>query len=317
MFVMTTKLIFMGTPAFSVPALSALLGAKYDVVAVYTQPDRQVGRGQRLAFSAVKEYALTKGLNILQPQTLKTAEAAEQIKKFKADIAIVAAYGKIIPENILQIPRLGFLNIHPSLLPRHRGATPIPSSILSGDKVTGVSIMLLDAGMDSGPVFKQSEINILDEDTTGTLTEKLSHLGADMLAEVLPLWLDGKIKPQSQDNSTATYTDVLTKEDGRIDWHADAVDIWRRVRAFQPWPGCFTTWGGKNLKILQALPISGDNQVETGRIVSVSTPSGISVRVGCGRGLVELVRLQLEGKNEMLVQEFVRGRRDFIGGLLL
>jgi methionyl-tRNA formyltransferase len=317
MFVMTTKIIFMGTPPFSVPALSALLGLELDIVAVYTQPDKQAGRGQKPGFSAVKEFAVSHGLNVLQPVTLKNEEATGQMKELNPDVAVVAAYGKIIPENILQIPRLGFLNIHPSLLPRHRGATPIPSAILQGDKVTGVSIMLLDAGMDSGSVFRQSEMPVEDTDTAGTLSARLAGSGAELLTEVLPLWIAGKIEPQPQDDSLATYTGMLTKEDGKLDWNMDAQEIWRKVRAFQPWPGCFTTWKGKNVKITGVSPVKWDRPVEAGEVISLPPATGHIAGIGCGKGVLALDRLQMEGKKEMPVEEFVRGQRDFIGGKLV
>ena len=317
MLVMTTKTIFMGTPPFSLPSLKAVIETGHDLVAVYTQPDKQVGRGQKLAFSAVKEFALSRNLNILQPDSLKNEEAVQQMRSLKPDVAVVAAYGKIIPESVLGIPRLGFLNIHPSLLPRHRGATPIASAILQGDKVTGVSIILLDAGMDSGPLIKQKEIAITDDDTAGTLSLKLSRLGADLLAEVLPLWLENKIEPRPQDDTRATYSAVLTKEDGRIDWQLDAVDIWRRVRALQPWPGSYTTWKGRNIKLLQVIPLSGDKPVEPGRIFSLSRQNEARAAVGCGKDCLELVRVQMEGKREMPIAEFIHGQRDFIGSILL
>jgi methionyl-tRNA formyltransferase len=177
--------------------------------------------------------------------------------------------------------------------------------------------MLLDAGMDSGPVFKQAELPVADEDTAGSLSEKLANLGAELLTEVLPLWIEGKIKPKPQNDSSATYTSMLTREDGRIDWDKDAVDIWRKVRAFQPWPGCFTIWMGKNLKIAQVTPVDLHTTIEAGKIISLSSREGSSVGVGCGKGVLALERLQLEGKREMTGEEFIRGQRDFIGSKLL
>lgn len=314
---MTTKVLFLGTPPFSLPALKALLEAKCDVVAVYTQPDRNVGRGQKLALSAVKEFALSRGLNVLQPDSLKSEDAVAQMRSLQPDVAVVAAYGKIIPGNVLDIPKHGFLNIHPSLLPRHRGATPIPSAILQGDEITGVSIILLDAGMDSGPIVKQREMAIADDDTAGSLSDKLSYLGADLLSEVLPLWLAGKIKAEPQDDSKATYTRILTKEDGRISWQHEATDIWRQVRALQPWPGSYTTWKGKNIKLLQVQPLSLEKSVEAGRIISIPEVTENGVAAGCGKGVLSLVKVQMEGKREMFVDEFIRGQRDFMGSILL
>jgi methionyl-tRNA formyltransferase len=314
---MTTKVLFLGTPPFSLPALKALLEAKCDVVAVYTQPDRNVGRGQKLAFSAVKEFALSRGLNVLQPASLKPEDAVAQMRSLQPDVAVVAAYGKIIPGNVLDIPKHGFLNIHPSLLPRHRGATPIPSAILQGDEITGVSIILLDAGMDSGPIIEQREMAIADDDTAGSLSDKLSYLGADLLLEVLPLWLAGEIKAEPQDDSKATYSRTLTKEDGRINWQHDATDIWRQVRALQPWPGSYTTWKGKNVKLLEVVPLYLEKPVEPGRIISIPEVTENGVAAGCGKGVLGLVKVQMEGKREMFVDEFIRGQRDFMGSILL
>jgi len=226
---------------------------------------------------------------------------------------VVSAYGKIIPEIILNIPAYGCINIHPSLLPKYRGATPIPSAILNGDKTTGVSIMLLDTGMDTGPVFSQREAPVYDEDNAVSLSERLSDISARMLMEVLPLWLAGKIKPRPQDESSATYTKVISKEDGRIDWNLSAVEIWRRVRAYQPWPGCFTDWNGKNLKIIKAVPFESASTVP-GRIVSLESGTTAAAGIECGTGVLGIIRLQLEGKKEMAVDEFIRGQHDFIGG---
>lgn len=315
--VMTSKIIFLGTPQFSVTSLESLLNHDYNIIAVYTQPDKQSGRGQKLLFSPVKEFALSRGVRVIQPQSLKDAQAIDQMKELSPDLCIVSAYGKIIPESILTVPRLGFLNIHPSLLPRHRGATPIPTAILEGDKVTGVTIMILDAGMDSGPILKQKETAISDEDTTASLSSKLAAIGAELLIEVLPLWLESKIKPVQQDDSRATYTKTLTKEDGRIDWNSSAVSIWRRVRAFNPWPGCYTTWQGKLLKISKVVPVANGRISPVGRVITLSQTKETVLGVQCREGTLGLVILQLEGKKEMSAQEFIRGQRDFVGGTLL
>ncbi len=314
---MKSKIIFLGTPQFSVSSLESLLNHDYSVIAVYTQPDRQAGRGQKLLFSPVKEYALSHGLSVIQAKSLKDAETIEQMKALAPDACIVSAYGKIIPESILSVPRLGFLNIHPSLLPRHRGATPIPSAILEGDKVTGVTIMLLDAGMDSGPILKQKEVAIADQDTTASLSTRMAVVGAELLIEVLPLWLESKIKPVPQDDSRATYTKTLTKEAGRIDWKLSAVDIWRRIRAFNPWPGCYTTWQGKLLKISGAVPLDGGSSLQAGRVIMLPKSEAAALGVQCGEGVLGLLTLQLEGKKEISARDFILGQREFIGSTLL
>jgi methionyl-tRNA formyltransferase len=315
---MKKKLIFMGTPQFAVASLQALLECdSVEIVAVYTQPDKEAGRGRKIGMPAVKEFALQKGLKIMQPESLKSEDAVADMKNLSPDVTIVSAYGKIIPENILAIPAFGCLNIHPSLLPQYRGATPIPSAILNGDRVTGVSVMLLDPGMDTGPVFRQCEEEILDVDTAETLSDRLAGSGARVLMEVLPAWLEGEIKPVPQDNSKATYTAVISKEDGRADWTRSAVEIWRKVRAYQPWPGCYTNWKEKNLKIAAAVPLD-IKAGEPGTIISIKDiDSPVGVGISCGSGVLGLLRVQIEGKREMAVDEFMRGQADFTGSKVL
>jgi methionyl-tRNA formyltransferase len=309
--IMKKKVIFMGTPDFSLASLEMLAESEsLEIIAVYTQPDREAGRGQKIVESPVKKYAMSRGLRIMQPESLKNADAVSQMKALSPDVAVVSAYGKIIPENILAVPPRGCLNIHPSLLPKYRGATPIPSAILNGETVTGISVMLLDPGMDTGPVLKQREEAISNDDTSETLSERLAKAGAELLMDVLPPWLEGKIIPVPQDDSQATYTKVISKEDGKIDWNTGAIDIWRRIRAFQPWPGCFTTWAGRNLKIAGALPLDMPSS-EPGKVIPVEGP--VSVGIECGRGVLGLTRVQLEGKKQMSVEEFIRGQGDFVG----
>jgi methionyl-tRNA formyltransferase len=308
---MKKKVIFMGTPAFAVASLERLAESdSLEIIAVYTQPDREVGRGQKIGESPVKKFAMSRGLRIMQPVSLKNADAVSQMEALSPDVAVVSAYGKIIPETFLALPKYGCLNIHPSLLPKYRGATPIPSAILNGETVTGISVMLLDPGMDTGPVLKQREEVISGGDTAETLSERLAKAGAELLMDVLPAWLEGKIVPMPQDDSQATYTKVISKEDGKIDWDTGAIDIWRRIRAFQPWPGCFTTWEGRNLKIAGALPLDMPSS-EPGKVILVEGP--VSVGIECGRGVLGLTRVQMEGKKQMSVEEFIRGQADFVG----
>jgi methionyl-tRNA formyltransferase len=314
---MKNRIVFMGTPAFSVPALRAIVESKlFEICGIYTQPDKLAGRGRKTSVSPVKELAVSYGLEVIQPKTLRSEEEVARMRSLKADIAVVSAYGKIIPENILDIPTYGCINVHPSLLPKYRGATPIPSAILNGEHITGVSIMLLDAGMDTGPLFRQKEERIDDSDNTATLSERLSIISADVLMEVLPLWLQGKIRPEPQDNSKATYTQVISKEDGKIDWNLSAVEIWRRVRAFQPWPGCFTTWKGRNLKISKAIPEETSTS-QPGKVVRLPEKSGTTAGIECGDGILGILRLQLEGKKDMSLDEFIRGQKDFICSTVL
>ncbi len=314
---MSKRIIFMGTPEFAVPSLEALIRSNYLVVAVYTQPDRKAGRGQAVMSSPVKQLALSHELQVVQPENLKGAGTVEGLAKFAPDLIVVAAFGQIIPAEILDLPKLGCLNVHPSLLPRHRGASPITTAILQGDEVTGVTIMLLDAGMDTGPILSQREVPISTEDTTGSLGIKLAQAGAQLLTETLPLWIDGQIKPQPQEESRASYSKVINKSDGEIDWRLSTLELWRCVRAFDPWPGCYAWWQGKRLKLGQVMPLEGERSGEPGEVIALSLSVPVPVGVKTGDGVLGLLRVQLEGKKEMSAEEFVRGQRDFIGSRLL
>ena len=305
----------MGTPYYAVPTLDGLVQGGYEVVAVYTQPDRPVGRGRRLAASPVKRAALGYGLTVFQPLSLSQPEERDRLAVLRPDLMVVAAFGQLLPRSVLDIPPVGCLNVHPSLLPRHRGASPVAAAILAGDEVTGVSIMLMDEGMDTGPILSQQEVPVLPRDTTGSLTESLAQIGARLLVtEALPLWLLGKLTPQPQDNARATYSAQIGKESGTIDWHLPAVELWRRVRAFQPWPGCHTNWKGKLVRIVEAIPLPGEG--EPGRVVSLDVEGAALIGVQTGDGVLGLVQLQLEGKRVMGADEFIRGQRDLVGALL-
>ena len=314
---MATRVIFMGTPEFAVPGLEALIRSSYEVVAVYTQPDRKAGREQRIVYSPIKELALSQGLDVVQPESLKNRTAVERLANFVPDLIVVAAFGHILTPEILAVPRFGCLNVHPSILPRYRGASPVATAILRGDDVTGVTIMLMDIGLDSGPVLNQRTVSVLDEDTTGSLTGKLSQAGAELLIETLPLWREGEIAPQSQDESQATYTRVIVKEEGEIDWRFPALELWRRARAFAPWPGCYTRWQGKRLKINEVVPLTGEQSGGAGKVIALPQPAPAIVGVETGDGVLGLLRVQLAGKREMSGEEFIRGQRDFVGSLLL
>ncbi len=314
---MKNKIIFMGTPEFAVPSLEALINNGYQVVAVYTQPDKRAGRGQQIISSPVKQLALSQGLDVVQIEKFKVAGTVEKLAALAPELIVVAAFGLLLPPEVLNLPKLGCLNVHPSLLSWHRGASPVAAAILQGDEKTGVTIMLLDAGMDTGPILNQREVPISDEDTTGSLGVKLSQVGARLLIETLPLWIEGRIKPRPQDDGAASYSKMIKKEDGEIDWRLSAQELWRRVRAFDPWPGCYARWRDKRLKLVKVLPLYGEKSDEPGKVIALSPPAPVTVGVQTGDGVLGLMRIQLEGKRELSAEEFMRGQRDFIGSRLL
>jgi len=307
----------MGTPEFAVPSLEALIHSDYQVVAVYTQPDRRAGRGQQIMSSPVKQLALSQGLDVVQIEKFKVAGTIERLTALAPDLIVVAAFGLLLPMEVLNLPKFGCVNVHPSLLPRHRGASPVVTAILQGDETTGVTIMLLDAGMDTGHILNQREVPITDEDTTGSLGIKLARVGAQLLIETLPLWIEGRIKPRPQDESGASYSKMINREDGEIDWRLSTQGLWRRVRAFDPWPGSYARWRDKRLKLIKVLPLYGEKSDEPGKVIALPPSAPVTVGVETGNGVLGLVRLQLEGKRELGAEEFVRGQRDFIGSHLL
>ncbi|MFN3975053.1 MAG: methionyl-tRNA formyltransferase [Dehalococcoidia bacterium] len=310
------RLVFMGTPAFAIPVLEALLTAGHQVVGVFTQPDKPAGRGRQPEPPPIKVWAQGKGLPVFQPPTLRRAEAQETLRRLAPDAVIVAAYGKILPPEVLNIPPLGCLNLHPSLLPRYRGPSPVPAAILNGDAVTGVTVMLMDAGLDTGPLLAQREEPIRDEDTAHTLTERLFLLGASLMVETLERWARGGISPLPQDPVQATTTPLLTKEDGWLDFAHSAERLWRAVRAYDPWPGAFTRWKGRMLKVLAARPWPEDTVHPPGTVVALPRGAPAPVGVQCGRGILALLRLHLEGRRPVGCSEFLAGYRDFVGSRL-
>ena len=311
------RVIFMGTPEFAVHCLEQLILNQYRIIAVYTKPDKPAGRGRALVLSPVKRAALTRKLPVVQPVSLKETGVVAQLAEFHPDVIVVAAFGQILPPSVLDIPSYRCINIHASLLPRLRGASPVAAAILAGDEFTGISIMLMERGLDTGPVLARAQIPISPQDTTGSLTAKLSLIAAQLLLEVLPRWFRGELTPQPQNEAEATYCGLVSKEEGEIDWHLSAVDIGRRVRAFYPWPGCYTRWQGKQLKIIEAVPLSEETSLEVGRVVAL-TPvrKGAVFGVYTGEGILGVLRVQLEGKQAMSAAEFLRGQRQFIGALL-
>lgn len=304
----------MGTPEFAVPSLAALLAAEYEVAGVLTRADQPAGRGQQVEMSPVKRRALQHGLTVLQPRTLRNANAQAELAALAPDVIVVAAYGLILPQPVLDLPRFGCVNVHGSLLPRHRGAAPIAAAILAGDATAGISIMRMDAGVDTGPVLSVASLPIETDDTTGTLTTKLAALGAGLLIETLPAYLAGQIQPQPQPDSGATYAPRINKEDGQIDWTEPAERIERRVRAYQPWPSAYTTWNGQMLKVLAARAATdAPSGAEAG--MAIGGPRG-SAGVVTGRGVLWLEEVQLAGKRVLPVDAFVAGARGFVGSRL-
>jgi methionyl-tRNA formyltransferase len=311
------RIIFMGTPDFAVPSLRTLHTAAttqgWQVVAALSQPDRPAGRGNKLVANPVKLYAQQQGLPVIQPASLrKEPQSVEALRELAPDLIVVAAYGLILPVSVLEIPRFGCINVHASLLPAYRGASPIAAAILDGQVETGVSIMLMDEGMDTGPVLAQASIPIAADDATATLSPRLAELGADLLLATLPRWVEGQIAPipQAELPGEVSYCRIIRKEEGQIDWRRPAAAIERMSRAYTPWPGAYTTWRGQPFKILQAEVFDGS--AEPGRVVA--TRSGPAV--GAGEGLLLLRTVQPAGKRSMDSRSFLNGAPDFIGAML-
>jgi methionyl-tRNA formyltransferase len=309
------RVVFMGTPEFAVAALEQLVSNRYELAAVYTQPDRVAGRGRSQVPPPVKKAALVHGLPVMQPVNLRSSEVVAEIASLNPDVIVVAAYAQKLPQAVLDIPAFGCINIHPSLLPRHRGVSPVTAAILSGDSFTGVSVMLMDQGWDTGPVLSRAQVPISARDTTGSLMDKLSLIGAQLLLDVLPQLAGDKLVLQSQDEEGATYSDLIRKEDGEIDWHQSAVDIWHRVRAYQPWPGCYTSWRGRQIKVLEAIPLDEQATGEAGHVIALDRRDA-SFGVSTSEGVLGVLKVQLEGKRVMPAAEFLRGQRDWAGMVL-
>ncbi len=317
-----TRIVFLGTPEFAVPTLSELIAAPhFQVVGVVTQPDRPAGRGRQLQMSPVKQVALAAGLPVLQPRRTHESPAYEQLAAWKPDFLVVVAFGQILRQKVLDLPRIAPINVHASLLPRWRGAAPIQHAILAGDRATGITTMMMDAGLDTGPILLQDSIPIAPDETGQSLHDKLAPLGAILLLHTLEWMLAGSIQPhpQPQSESLVTYAPQLTKEDGALDWTHRAVAIDRRVRAFTPWPGTYTTWGGQRLKILAGIPVPFGGPVPPGEVrptAALDLDLPYPVVIGTGEGLYAPTRLQLEGRQALDAESFVRGRPDFLEATL-
>jgi methionyl-tRNA formyltransferase len=303
---MALRIVFMGSPEFAVPPLRSL-AQHYKVVGVVSQPDRPAGRGQALTPPPVKVVALELGIPVIQPARLRQPEAMEQLTAWAPDLIVVAAFGQILRPPVLALPPFGCVNAHASLLPRWRGAAPINAAILHGDVQTGITIMLMDPGVDTGPILSQRAVTILPDDTAPALSERLSLLGADLLLETLPGYIRGDIQPQPQDDTLASYAPMLKKEDGALDFRQTAVELERRTRAFQPWPSAYLEWSGGPLKILRASTVDTPGMVPPGqRLIHQGMPA-----IQSGAGLLILEEVQPAGKKPMPGRVFLQGARNW------
>jgi methionyl-tRNA formyltransferase len=296
------RIVFAGTPAFAVPALDALVDAGHEVCAVYTQPDRPAGRGRKLKASEVKVRALALALRIEQPASMKSPESVDRLRSLAPDAMIVVAYGLILPQPVLDVPRLGCFNIHASLLPRWRGAAPIQHAILAGDRTTGVSIMRMTSGLDAGPVIVQRERHIDPQMSAGELHDALAALGAPLMIDALGQVAESRAVLREQNADDATYAPKISRSEAHIDWNEDAERIERRVRAYDPWPGAETSWRGQPLKIWRAQVRDRTANGAAGEILQADA-SGIEV--ACGTGVLALLMLQLPGRNRVTAADFV------------
>jgi methionyl-tRNA formyltransferase len=308
------RVLFMGSPAFAVRPLQALAAAGHEIVAVVTQPDRPAGRQRQMTPPPVKLAAEQLGLPVLQPETLRDPAVVAQLQGLRPDVGVVAAYGEILRRSVLAIPPLGYLNLHPSLLPLHRGPTPVAGAILAGDRETGVTIMRLDPGMDSGPLLAQAVVDLPPTARAGPLTDELFALGSRLLVEALPAYASGALAPRPQDHSLATVTRLLKKEDGAVDWSRPALVIERMTRAYDPWPGAQTTWRGQGLRLIVA-SVDADWSGPQAPGAIVGQGGGRGPLVATGSGALELREVQPAGRRMMSGEAWLAGLRERDGRL--
>lgn len=308
----TLNVVFGGTPEFAVPALAALLAAGHRVSAVYTQPDRPAGRGQEIKQSPIKTLALAHSLVVQQPTTLREPAAAERLASFHPDVMVVVAYGLILPANVLAIPKWGCINIHGSLLPRWRGAAPIHRALLARDSHTGVSIMKMDVGLDTGPVLSVHRTDIGERETRSSLHDRLATLGAQSLVSTLANYVSGELAPVPQSQEGATYAQKIRKEEAQLDWHRSALDLDAQVRAFAGWPVAETLWRGQQLRIWEAAPIAQITSEVPGNVIQANSEG---IVVATGDGLLNVSRVQLAGRKQMSAAEFLNAH-SIVGDVL-
>ena len=304
------KIVFMGTPDFAADSLRALINAGHEVVLAVTQPDREKGRGKKVQCSPVKELAVASGIPVFQPEKIKAPEAVEELGRYEADIFVVAAFGQILSREILEMPRFGCVNVHASLLPKYRGASPIQWAILNGDDITGVTIMQMDEGLDTGDILSSSPVSITADDTGATLHDRLADEGARLLVKTLPLIESGQIRPVPQLDPDSSYAGLLKKEMGRLDFSRTAMELDRVIRAFNPWPGAYTTLEGKVLKIWNAEPVrSHEVPAETSAYGTIINVAPDSFDILTGDGALRVFQLQSEGKKRMSTADYLRGNK--------
>jgi len=299
------RIIFMGTPDFAVPALSALHKNNQDVVLVVTQPDRPKGRGRKVFPTPVKGTAIRLGYKVIQPDSIQTSAFETVVAKHQPDFIIVVAFGRIIPNNILALPKFAAINIHASLLPKYRGPAPIQWAVINGERETGITLILMDDGLDTGDILLSSAIAIDPDDTSGTLHDRLADLGADLLIQALKQYATSAINPTPQDHSLATYAPLLKKNDGRMDWKMPALSLEAFIRGMSPWPGAFTYHGDKRLKIFKAVPIQTDTAEPPGTVIK-GFPD--ELLVATGKGALSIVEIQEESGRRLLIKNFLRGQ---------
>lgn len=299
------RVVFMGTPDFAVGTLEKLVEAGYEVVGVVTQPDKPKGRGKAMQPTPVKEAALKHGLTVFQPKRVREEAFQETLRELAPEVIVVVAFGQIIPDSILELPKYGCINVHASLLPKYRGAAPIQWAVIDGEKTAGVTIMKMDAGLDTGDMYAVSEIPLAADETGGSLFDRLSALGAQLLADSLPKIVSGELVPVPQPaESPNGYARMITKEDGRIDWSRPAEELERRIRGVIPWPGAFSRLKDKTLKIWKAELLEEDSDLEPGQVTAAGK-EGLTVQTG--KGQIRITDLQLEGKKRMEAAAFLRG----------
>lgn len=304
------RIVFFGTPSFSIPTLQKLLQGPDEVIAIVTQPDREKGRGRKVIPSPVKEFIIHYGIPILQPEKIREEDFQESLRGLHPDLFVVVAYGQILTKPILEIPKFGAVNVHASLLPKYRGAAPIVRAILKGENITGVTTMLMNEGMDTGDVLLQIEIPIREDETGESLHDRLSSAGAQLLMQTVERMKTGMIHPIPQDHSKATYAPPLRKEDGHIDWRKEAEEIGRQVRAFNPWPAAFTDWGGRLLKIYKGEVRKRTSTGKTGAVIWVGLDF---IEVETGKYSFMIQEVQLEGKRRMSIRDFLSGHSISVG----